>query len=174
MRMRTLLAASAAGAMAVSCAPPPALPATPPPLPAPLPAPPPPPPPAPAPLGWQDAPLSPGDWSYSGQSGIHEATFASPGGPLFALRCEPGGQIAMLRPGASAATMTVVTSYGQRSLPSFGNEDQSTARLAAADPLFDQIVFSRGRFLVRIAGGGDLILPSWPEPARVVEECRAQ
>jgi hypothetical protein len=38
--------------------------------------------------------------------------------------------------------------------------------------LFDQIVFSRGRFLVRVAGGGDLVLPTWPEPARLIEECR--
>ena len=70
--------------------------------------------------------------------------------------------------------ITIVTSFGERSLPGAGNEDQSIATLAASDPLFDQIVFSRGRFLVRVAGGGDLVLPSWPEPARVIEDCRGQ
>jgi hypothetical protein len=48
------------------------------------------------------------------------------------------------------------------------------ATLPASDTLFDQIAFSRGRFLVRASGGGDLVLPSWPEPARLIEECRGQ
>ena len=50
--------------------------------------------------------------------------------------------------------------------------NQALATLPASDPLFDQIVFSRGRFLVRVTGGSDLVLPSWPEPARLIEECR--
>jgi hypothetical protein len=174
MRLRSAgaLVTAMAMAMAAACAPRPA-----PPAPAPPPAPVQPPasePPLPPPAAdWRDAPLAPGDWSYSGQSGIHEATFASPGGTLFALRCEPGGEIVLFRMGVPAGPMIIVTSFGARTLPGFGNDDQSMARLAAADPLFDQMVFSRGRFLVRFASGGDLILPSWPEPARVIEECRA-
>jgi hypothetical protein len=44
--------------------------------------------------------------------------------------------------------------------------------LPASDPFLDQIVFSRGRFAVEAQGQARLILPTWPEPARVVEECR--
>lgn len=42
----------------------------------------------------------------------------------------------------------------------------------ASDPQLDLLAFSRGRMLVSIAGMGDLVLPSWPEFARVVEDCR--
>jgi len=33
-------------------------------------------------------------------------------------------------------------------------------------------LFSRGRFMVHVDGLPDLILPSWPEPAHVIEDCR--
>jgi len=164
---------AAAAAILVSCAPRPA-PApvlTPPPAAPPLAASLPVPPPAP-PADWRDRPLAPGDWSYTGQSGIFEAGFSSPGGPLFGLRCEAGRQIVFFVFGVPAGPMTIVTSFGERVLPGSGNEHQTIARLAAADPLFDEIVFSRGRFLVQVAGGSALVLPTWPEPARVIEECR--
>jgi len=151
--------------------------AVPPPRPAPTPHPAPapprpaPPPPAPAPpAGWEDATLATGDWSYSDAGGGPQASFGAAGGTLFALRCDAGGQIRIVRPG----TVAIVTSFGERALSSAGTADQSLATLPASDPLFDQIAFSRGRFLVRIAGGGDLVLPAWPEPARLIEECRAQ
>ena len=170
-------AALTAMALLAACvprpAPPPAI-APPPPAPPPPPPPPAAAPPPPAALDWRDAPLAPGDWSYTDASGIPEAGFASPGGTLFALRCEPGGQIVLMRMGVPAGSMTIVTTFGERRLASFGNEDQANVRLAAADPLFDQIAFSRGRFVVRVAGGGDLVVPAWAEPARVVEDCRGQ
>ena len=42
-----------------------------------------------------------------------------------------------------------------------------------SDPQLDMLAFSRGRILVSIAGMNDLVLPSWPEFARVVEDCRS-
>jgi hypothetical protein len=174
MRLTRAGALVAAAAIAASCAPRPAPPASAPPPPIRRPLPPAPaPPPPPAAADWRDRPLAPGDWSYSGQSGIHEATFASPGGALFAMRCTAAGQIVLMRPGVSGGALTIVTSFGERVIAGAGGADQATASLAASDPLFDQMVFSRGRFLVRTAQGGDLILPAWPEPARVIEECRA-
>jgi len=130
-------------------------------------------PPAAPPTAWQDGALTPGDWSYSGAGANPQATYASPDGPLFTLRCDAGRQINILRPGAPSGPITIVTGSGQRILPGSGNDGQAQATLPASDPLFEQIIFSRGRFLVRAAGGGDLVLPSWPEPARLVEECRA-
>ena len=141
----------------------------PPPPPPPAPAPPPPPrAPAPAPVAWEDGALAPGDWTYS--SG--EARFGTPDATLFALRCDGGSRIGMVRPGAGGGPVTIVTGFGTRTLAG-GAGDQEVAALPASDPLFDQIAFSRGRFLVR-AAGSDLVLPSWPEPARLIEDCRGQ
>lgn len=44
----------------------------------------------------------------------------------------------------------------------------------ASDPHLDLLAFSRGRILVSIAGMDDLVLPSWPEFGRVVEDCRGE
>ena len=164
----------AAAAMIASCAPRAAPPAALPPPPALRPSPPPAAAPQAAPVAWQEGPLAPGDWGYDVESGVAQATFASPGAPLFALRCDPGGQIRIFRPGVPGGPITIVTSFGERRLPGSGNADQAQATLPAADPLFDQMAFSRGRFLVRTAGGSDLVLPAWPEPARLIERCRGQ
>jgi hypothetical protein len=43
--------------------------------------------------------------------------------------------------------------------------------MATRDPLLDQMAYSRGRFMLA-AGGQELIVPAWPEVARVVEDCR--
>ena len=129
-------------------------------------------PPAP-PIAWQDGPLTSGDWSLNQQGALSEAVFTSAGGALLAIRCQPGGQIAFARPGAAPGVLTVATSFGERTLPGSGN-DGSMAMLGAADPLFDELAFSRGRFRVRVPGREDLVLPTWPEPARVIEECRGQ
>jgi hypothetical protein len=59
----------------------------------------------------------------------------------------------------------VRTTSLERTLP-------ATGILGAQDRLLDAIAFSRGRFSVEIAGTPRLILPSWPEPARAIEDCR--
>ena len=157
----------AAGCVPRAAAPPPQ-PAAP--LPPPPPAPPAPPA-APAAVAWQDGPLAPGDWSYSPAGATPQASFGPPGALLFALRCDGGGRIGIVRPGAGGGPLTIDTGLGARTLAA--GDGQEAAALAASDPLFDQIAFSRGRFLVRSAGA-DLILPSWPEPARLIEDCRGQ
>ena len=174
-KRRLSLAACAAFSAALAACVPRA--ATPPPLPPPPPRPvpppaPPAPPPAPPPVAWQDGPLAPGDWSYDGADAGPQARFGAPGPTLLTLRCAAGGQIAIVRAGAGAGPITIATSFGERMLPATG--DGAQAALPASDPLFDEIAFSRGRFLVRAAGAADLVLPSWPEPARLIEDCRAQ
>jgi hypothetical protein len=154
-----------AGAACVPRTAPPAPQPAPPPQPVLLPAPPAPPP--PAPVAWEDAPLAAGDWSYAGAGPAPQASFGAPGAMLLTLRCAAGGRIGIVR-GAETGPVTIVTSFGERILPAAGAEGRD---LPASDPLFDQIAFSRGRFLVRSAGG-DLVLPSWPEPARLIEDCR--
>ena len=163
MRGRKLVAAwtAAAAALAGGCATRP-VPA-PPPAPAIAPAPPPaaaptPPPPAPE---WRDLPLSPGDWSYSSDSGGSEARFGSG----LRLQCDSARrQVLLTREGAGGA-VRVRTSYGERMLAPGGP-------VPAADSLLDEMAFSRGRFAVEAEGVERLIVPAWPEPARVVEDCR--
>lgn len=102
---------------------------------------------------WRDLPLAAGDWTYD--AGAREARYGD-----FSLRCDPArAQIVMARAGA-AGPLRLRTTYGERSLA-------AGSPLAASDPLLDEIAFSRGRFTV-----DGLVLPSWPEPARVVEDCR--
>ncbi|HWT13393.1 MAG TPA: hypothetical protein VN231_11610 [Allosphingosinicella sp.] len=152
-----------------SCAPRPAPPAVPPPPP-PAPQPPAPPPP-PAPRAWQDAPISPGDWSLGVGPGGAEAAFGSSERQLL-VRCEPNRQVSLSRIGGTGDALTVRTSNSERALPASPRESGLAARLDAGDPLLDAIVFSRGRFAVEAAGVPLLIVPAWPEPARVIEDCR--
>lgn len=146
------------------------------PAPAPAPASPPvvqapaPPPAPPAASDWQDAPLAPGDWSFGQDGGISTARYGPAGAPTFVVRCEPGRQVSLTRTDAAAATsLTLRTSSTARTLPARG----SMALVPASDPLLDAIVFSRGRFAVEVPGQAALIVPAWPEAARVVEDCRS-
>lgn len=117
---------------------------------------------------WRDLPLSAGDWTYAAAADGSRALF---GGGLFTLRCDATRrQIELVRIAAGAGAMKVTTSYGTRSLPLAA---EGVARLAAADPLLDQMAFSRGRFTIEVEGLERLVIPAWPEPARVVEDCRA-
>lgn len=141
-------------------APVPAPPAAPAPTPTPAPAPPPP------PAVWEDAPLSPGDWTYS-DGNSSSAAFGS----LFTIRCEPR-QVRFVYNSAAANALVVRTTFGDRSLPAAAWEGGLTATLAPSDPVLDQMAFSRGRFAVEAPGAARAILPAWPELARVVEDCR--
>lgn len=151
-------------------APPPARPL--PPAPAQRPAPPPAPPPAAS--DWRDTPLTPGAWSYAERDEGPEARFGDAGAePLFAVRCDRArGQVALSRPGAGGGGMLVRTSFTARSLAAAPQGARAGAVLPASDPILDSMVFSRGRFTVEASGAPTLIIPAWPEPARVIEECR--
>ena len=168
MRILPLACAALTLAALASCAP---RPAPPQPAPPPPPAPAQPPQPAPPPPAeWEDAPASPGDWSLDGAS----AAFGSAQGVLLILRCDGGRQVSLVRAGArNGNALTVRTTYGARALPASASSEGLAARLAAFDPLLDSIAFSRGRFAVEAPGLPRLIVPAWPEAARVVEDCRA-
>jgi hypothetical protein len=167
MKAAARLLGMAAAAALAGCAPrsgpaPPLAAATPPPAPAPAPEPP-----AEAKADWADLPLSPGDWRYgSAGGGGSEARFGDAAAG-FVLRCDLGRrQLLLARPGAPAGTvLTIRTSSASRAVP-------DAAALPASDPLLDAIAFSRGRFAVEAPGLPALIVPAWPEPGRVVEDCR--
>jgi hypothetical protein len=157
------LALLALGACVPRAAPPAAFP-TPASAPAPRPVPPAPrPAPAPPPADWATGPVSPGDWEYAMSSSTPGAIFRSTG-LVFAIVCRDR-EIALDLSGAQGP-LVIHTSYGERRL--------TTGRMPASDPLLDQMAFSRGRFLVRAEGGPSLVVPAWPEFARVIEDCRGQ
>lgn len=155
--------------------------------PAPRPAPPPPSPPpalpaAPPQQDWRDVPLTPGDWSWRGTPGQSSIAQYGVAGQtaLFAVRCDLATRtIAFSRGGIAStpnAAMSFTTSYGSFAFTGANGGGQPPAIVAQAgarDPHMDQIAFSRGRFLVDVAGQPRLVLPSWPEVARVIEDCRS-
>jgi hypothetical protein len=144
--------------------------------PRPRPAPPPPP---PAAADWSLVALTPGAWVYSNQGGTSQAQFGAANSEAqFSVRCDRGSrQVSLWREGrASGNMMTVRTSYGARNLPVSLQAEPLPyvhATVPASDRLLDQIAFSRGRFTVEVPGQTMLVIPAWPEPARVVEDCRA-
>ena len=136
------------------------------------------PPPAPAP-GWEDAPLTRGAWFYGSDASGSQASFGAPQSEaIFLLRCDRAARrITLSREGAATAgQMAIRTSTNVRALPAGVRTEPlayTSATLPASDPLLDAIAFSRGRFAVEAAGLPRLVLPAWPETARVVEDCRS-
>lgn len=121
-----------------------------------------------APLpAWTVAPPLPGNWSYRAIPGGSEANFQSASGVEFTLRCTLATRtVQLLRSGAAPNTAVVVrTTSLERTLP-------ASATLGARDSLLDAIAYSRGRWSVEAPGLPRLILPSWPEAARSIEDCR--
>ncbi|WBO21007.1 hypothetical protein [Sphingomonas abietis] len=136
---------------------------------------------APPQQDWRDVPLTPGDWTWRGQPGQSSiAQFGVAGqGSVFALRCDLASRnIVFSRAGAlaaSSAALTFTSSFGAFALAAGNGGGQPpaiVAQLGARDPRLDQLAFSRGRFLVDAPGQTRLVLPAWPQVARVIEDCR--
>ena len=165
----------AATAAAAACAPKKAEPPPPPPPPPPVVTRPPPPPPA---VDWPDRPTTPGDWIYSRSGQGSQAVYGPPASEAaFIMRCEPARrQVTLEREGVgTAARLRIRTTTLDRTLAATARREPlayTSATLPANDPLLDAMVFSRGRFAVETDGLPMLVLPTWAEPARVVEDCR--
>ena len=137
---------------------------------------------APPQADWRDVPLTPGTWVWRGGQGTSSiAQFGLPGEPAaFALRCDFATRAVVFSragaPGAAANAMSFTTSFGVFALGARyggGQPPAIVAQMGARDPRLDQLAFSRGRFLVDMAGAPRLVLPAWPEVARVIEDCRS-
>ena len=107
-------------------------------------------------------PLAAGQWSYVATATGNEARF---GRHLLLLCDRPTRTVTISRPETPIAALTIVTDTQSRTIPPNG-------RLSAYDPLLDAMAFSRGRVLVSGGSGAVLALPSWPETARAIEDCR--
>lgn len=145
----------------------------PPPRPIPLPAPPPA---KPQTADWRDIPLTPGGWHYD--AATTTARFGPEGAPALIVRCDPAARtVSLARSGTGAAptSMSITTSAGDRALaavPIAGSPPAIVSTLPARDGFLDRMAFSRGRFVIAVGGTPRLVIPAWPEFARVVEDCR--
>ncbi|CAN5398739.1 hypothetical protein BH10PSE12_BH10PSE12_14020 [soil metagenome] len=125
-------------------------------------------------------PLAPGTWSYRPEQGGSVALFGPAGGSAsLSMRCELAThRLIMSRQGAmvpASGQMTIQTSFGALQWPAAsdgGAPPYTIAIRAAGDAGLDQMAFSRGRFAVEAGGLAMLVVPAWPEVARVIEDCR--
>ncbi|WP_422058258.1 hypothetical protein [Sphingomonas sp.] len=176
MRFIPLLAASVALASCSNVVPPaPAPPPPPRPVPAPAPAPAPAPPPASS--DWRDWPAARGDWSYRQEGQGTIALFGlRTDQPELSLRCDRATrQVQIARRGEAPGPITIRTSTTARSLAARatpGAQPYMAVMLPANDPILDAMGYSRGRFVVEMPPLAPLVVPTWAEVQRVVEDCR--
>ncbi len=130
---------------------------------------------------WRDWPLTPGNWTYQQDDRGAVALYGAAGAnALFAVRCDrSAGQVFLSHAGAfpdgETGRMTVRTSSGPATFAvanAGSNPPTIAARTTPRDPQLDNIAYSRGRFVVSVKGSTDLVIPSWSEFSRVVEDCR--
>ncbi len=162
-------------ALAACVAPPPS------PAPQPVSAPPPAAAPLPAPRltgDWNDWPFTPGDWTYRRDARGSLGAFGAPGQVAkVSLRCDlQSRRVYLLRAAAAAGQkMTVRTSSTIKELvtkPTGGAAADVAAEILPNDAILDAMAFSRGRIVVETEGQSPVILPSWAEITRIVEDCR--
>ena len=133
-------------------------------------------------VGWMDAALTPGAWTYQdfGPGNGKRALFSfADGTEYFGLDCVTypnGPEILFTRTGRPARpnlTMTIRTETMDRALAAQRGGAQMTAvAVPANDPLLDAMALSKGRFAVEVEGEPPLYLPSHAEVSRVIEDCR--
>ena len=118
-----------------------------------------------------------GNWSYVRTADGSEATFLDSANRVqLGIHCTRTARtVTVFKPASAAAPfLNVWTSGQQRMAPSAFNP--ATGRLSATikawDGLLDAMVFSRGRIAVGVSGGVAVVVPSWAEISRVVEDCR--
>ena len=122
------------------------------------------------------APIA-GNWSYARLADGSEAVFSNISNyPQLWVHCtRVTRHVSIARPAAgAAAAINVWTSSATRNVasgftPATG---RLTIDLGNYDPLLDAIATSRGRIGFAIGSGPALVVPAWPEVARVIEDCR--
>jgi hypothetical protein len=118
-----------------------------------------------------------GSWTYSSSAQGSEAAFVNASlQPQLTIRCTLATRkITIAKPASGAAPfLNVWTTAMTRSIPASFNPAamRISADVMATDPLLDAITFSRGRFGVGVSPQPALVLPTWAEPQRVIEDCR--
>jgi hypothetical protein len=129
--------------------------------------------------GWADLALSNGGWRYESDGAISRAIFGeNPFRPAMVLACNRGqGWVGIAVRGTQPGPrrMDILTETAQRAVTAANQPEVEgvAATLAPGDPLLDAMALSKGRFAVAVEGAGMLIVPSWAEVSRVIEDCRS-
>ena len=119
-----------------------------------------------------------GNWSYVSLADGSEARFADASGNVqLALRCARSvRRVTISKPASAPAPSLVIWTSGvSRTLAAPGFDAAAgrlNVQLSANDALLDAMVFSRGRIAVGAGAAPALVMPPWPEIARLVEDCR--
>ena len=134
---------------------------------------------------WRDVQMPAGRWNWAARDGGSAAQFASDGQAALAIvQCDrPAGVITVALPadsrsvpGATPRAASITTSTSTAAFVAEPRLIDGQAMLAitlpVSDHMLDAMAFSRGRFRVAITGIAPVILPSWAEVGRVVEDCR--
>jgi hypothetical protein len=126
----------------------------------------------------QFAPPLAGSWKFVAVPGGSDAVFTDSSARVqLTLHCSRAIRRVTIAKAATAAApfMVVWTSSLSRSIPA--SFDPATNRISvnlpAFDGLLDAMAYSRGRIGVTVSGTSPLIVPAWPEVARLVEDCRS-
>ena len=153
-----------------------------------------PPPTAYAPLSafdWRDVPLPAGDWVWVPRAGGSEARYG-PGGqpPIAIIVCDrAAGVVRLALPMTGPVTgpvngpmtgptrsATITTSTSTSTFvaqpEAVGVLPTLAVTLPVSNRMLDAMAYSRGRFRVEIDGMAPVLLPSWSEVGRLVEDCR--
>lgn len=118
-----------------------------------------------------------GSWTYAASADGSEATFANASGqPQLTIRCTRSTRrVAIAKPASGAAPfISIWTSAQSKSAPASFNPatNRLTADFAAYDAFLDAIAFSRGRAAFSVGSAPALVVPTWSEISRVIEDCR--
>lgn len=117
-----------------------------------------------------------GTWSYRQDERGSVALFGVSGrDALFTIRCDLRARRAFVSVvGTVSGTLTLRGMTAQKTFavaPTGGTPPYSASEISVLDPILDALAYSRGHFDV-LAGTTRLTIPTWPEFARVVEDCR--
>ena len=132
----------------------------------------------PAAADFSNSPMMPGIWSYLTVPGGSNARFTDSTGTIrISMGCNKTSRgVTIARTStAPAATLSIWTSTSSRNQPALFEQaaQRVIATFNAQDTMLDAIVFSRGRFAVSMPGAPAFVIPTGPEPARIVEDCRS-
>jgi hypothetical protein len=135
---------------------------------------------------WHDAPLPAGEWTWSARASGSEARYGPPGQPPIAIMlCDRAAGImrvalpvdAVVAGATGMRPATIAASTGSGTFVAqplaIGALEVSAIALPVSNPMLDAMAFSRGRFRIAIDGFPPVVLPSWSEVGRVIEDCRA-
>ncbi len=129
---------------------------------------------------WRDAAITAGDWRWSTEGTLSVSRYGKATESQLILSCNRSTSMLQFSRKMVATTtsnpgqMTIRTATQMRNIAAKTNVELNalTITLPASDSIWDAMALSRGRFAVTTQGQTPIYAPSWPEVARVIEDCR--